>query len=212
MTCALLVIELLPAETFISPRPNLLPFPRRRAPDKQKMASRSSIVRAARQLSSCSFAHPQRPVVACRAATSWKLSSSARPFSVSAAVRAKKYTEDHEWVELAADGKTFTLGVSAYAANALGDVVYVELPQEDQAYGAHDTIGSVESVKSASDILTPLPGKVVGINKLLEEKPATINKSPEGDGWIAKFELEGDKSQVDALMSEEAYNKFTTEE
>ncbi|KAK8157417.1 glycine cleavage system H protein-like protein [Phyllosticta citrichinensis] len=180
------------------------------------MASRSSIVRAARQLSSCSFARPQRPVVACRAAAaaaaSWKLSSSARPFSVSAAVRAKKYTEDHEWVELAADGKTFTLGVSAYAANALGDVVYVELPQEDQAYGAHDTIGSVESVKSASDILTPLPGKVVGINKLLEAKPATINKSPEGDGWIAKFELEGDKSQVDALMSEEAYNKFTTEE
>ncbi|KAK8209858.1 glycine cleavage system H protein-like protein [Phyllosticta capitalensis] len=175
------------------------------------MASRTSIVRAARQLSSPCSRGFARPAFACRTAAACKQSAPVRPFSVSAAVRAKKYTEDHEWVELADDGKTFTLGVSAYAANALGDVVYVELPQADQAYGAHDTIGSVESVKSASDILTPLPGKVVGVNSLLEEKPATINKSPEGDGWIAKFELEGDKSQVEALMSAEDYKKFTEE-
>lgn len=106
---------------------------------------------------------------------------------------------------------TVTLGVSNYAANALGDVVFVELPVEDTEFAAHDAIGAVESVKSASDILTPLAGKVIEVNRALEEKPATINKSPEGDGWIAKLELAEGADPNEDLMSTEEYKKFTEE-
>lgn len=106
---------------------------------------------------------------------------------------------------------TVTLGVSDYAANALGDVVFVELPVQGTDFAAHDAIGAVESVKSASDILTPLPGKVVEVNRVLEEKPATINKSPEGEGWIAKLELAEGADINEGLMSVEDYKKFTEE-
>ena len=102
-----------------------------------------------------------------------------------------------------------TIGISSYAANALGDVVYIELPSLDLEFGAGDTIGAVESVKSASDILTPISGKVVAKNDLLEEKPATINRSPEGEGWIAKIEVK--HVELEGLMGEEEYRKFTEE-
>ncbi|EOD44361.1 Glycine cleavage H-protein [Neofusicoccum parvum] len=171
------------------------------------MAARSSIARAARQLASPATRLP-RPFVCRSAAAPWS-KQSFRPFSASAAIWEKKYTQDHEWVELAADGKTFTLGISSYAANALGDVVFVELPVVDSQFGAHDAIGAVESVKSASDIMTPLPGKVVEVNKALEAKPATINKSPEEEGWIAKLELEEGADPTEGLMSAEDYEKFT---
>ena len=102
---------------------------------------------------------------------------------------AKRYTEDHEWIELAPDNKTGTIGISTYAAKALGDVVYVELPTKDLTVSKGDTIGAVESVKSASDIMTPVSGKVIEANGALEEKPGGINKAPEGDGWIARIEV-----------------------
>jgi glycine cleavage system H protein len=121
----------------------------------------------------------------------------------------KKYTEDHEWLDISADGKTATLGISEYAAKALGDVVYIELPQVDMEINAGDAIGAVESVKSASDILTPVSGTVKEVNSALEEKPAGINKDPEGEGWIAKLELEG--SPEGKLMSKEEYTAFTEE-
>jgi glycine cleavage system H protein len=123
---------------------------------------------------------------------------------------AKKYTQDHEWIELSPDNKTGTIGISTYAANALGDVVFVELPTTSLEVSAGDTIGSVESVKSASDIMTPVAGVIVEANSVLEDKPATINKSPEGDGWIAKIEV-ADVNEVEGLMDEEAYKAFTEE-
>lgn len=123
---------------------------------------------------------------------------------------AKKYTQDHEWIELSPDNKTGTIGISTYAANALGDVVFVELPTTDLEVSANDTIGSVESVKSASDIMTPVAGVIVEANAVLEEKPGTINKSPEGDGWIAKIEVK-DVKEVEGLMDAEAYKAFTEE-
>lgn len=123
---------------------------------------------------------------------------------------AKKYTQDHEWIELSPDNKTGTIGISTYAANALGDVVFVELPTTDLEVSANDTIGSVESVKSASDIMTPLAGVIVEANAVLEEKPGTINKSPEGDGWIAKIEVK-DVKEIEGLMDAEAYKAFTEE-
>ena len=133
-----------------------------------------------------------------------------RTFAASARAWEKKYTEDHEWIELSGDRKTGTIGVSAYAAKALGDVVYVELPSIDLEVNAGESIGAVESVKSASDIMTPVAGKIVEANNVLEDKPGTINQSPEADGWLAKIEV-ADAAEVDALMDADAYKAFTEE-
>ena len=105
---------------------------------------------------------------------------------------------------------TATIGISTYAAKALGDVVYVELPTEGTEVSKGDAIGAVESVKSASDILTPVSGEIIAVNNVLEDKPATINKSPEGDGWLAKIKIT-DESELSDLMDAEGYRKFTEE-
>ncbi|KAL9056005.1 MAG: hypothetical protein Q9162_003184 [Coniocarpon cinnabarinum] len=123
----------------------------------------------------------------------------------------KRYTQDHEWVELEGEANIGKLGISEYAAKALGDVVYVELPSVGTEVAKGDAIGAVESVKSASDIMTPVAGTIIEANNLLEEKPATINKSPERDGWIAKIEI-GSKVEIDSLMDKPAYDKFTGEQ
>ncbi|KAF3483194.1 glycine cleavage system H protein [Arthroderma uncinatum] len=127
-----------------------------------------------------------------------------RAFSQSALLQAKKYTPQHEWIDVSADGKTATIGITGYAAKALGDVVYVELPAVEDEVSAGDSIGAVESVKSASDIMSPASGTVVEVNTLLEEKPKTVNESPEENGWFAKIEIT-DASELDSLMDAEAY-------
>lgn len=129
----------------------------------------------------------------------------------------KKYTKDHEWVELSADGKTGVIGISDYAAHALGDVVYVELPTIPMEVAAGDSIGAVESVKSASDINAPISCTITAVNDLLEEKPATINKGPEdgssAGGWVAKIEVsEVGVKDMEGLMDAKAYKEFTDEE
>lgn len=129
---------------------------------------------------------------------------------------AKKYTKDHEWVELSDDKKTATIGISKYAAHALGDVVYVELPSTPLEVGAGDSIGAVESVKSASDINSPISCTITSVNSLLEEKPGTINVGPEDDssagGWVAKVEVgEAGVNDLDDLMDHAAYKEFTEE-
>ena len=143
------------------------------------------------------------------------------------AVEVKRYTEDHEWIELDGDGKigTFlpapffrhlltsliaTVGITDYASSALGDVVYVELPEHGKEVCKGDSIGAVESVKSASDIMTPVSGKIIDTNGLLEEKPGTINKGPEAEGWLAKIEV-ADATELDTLMSKEEYDNFEKE-
>ena len=105
---------------------------------------------------------------------------------------------------------TGTIGISEYAAKALGDVVFVELPVVDTEVSQGDSIGAVESVKSASDIMTPISGKIIEANSVLEEKPGTINKSPEQDGWLAKLEVK-DASEVEKLMDADGYKTFTEE-
>lgn len=97
-----------------------------------------------------------------------------------------------------------TIGISEYAANALGDVVFVELPEVDADVAAGDSIGAVESVKSASDINAPISGRVVEANTALDEKPKIVNTSPEKNGWFAKIEV-SDKSEIENLMDAEAY-------
>ena len=101
---------------------------------------------------------------------------------------------------------TGTIGITNYASKALGDVVYVELPPTDSHVSSGDTIGAVESVKSASDILTPISGKVVETNGMLEEKPGRINDGPEADGWLAKIEVDN-AAEMEGLMTKEQYDQ-----
>ncbi|RDW94629.1 glycine cleavage H-protein [Coleophoma crateriformis] len=151
------------------------------------------------------------------AAPSWRgASASVRAFSVSRAVQEKKYTKDHEWVELSDDKKTGTIGISEYAAHALGDVVYVELPTIPMEVAAGDSIGAVESVKSASDINSPISCTITAVNDLLEEKPGSINKGPEDEssagGWVAKIEVNDvGVKDLEGLMSAAEYREFTEE-
>lgn len=102
-----------------------------------------------------------------------------------------------------------TLGISEYAAKALGDVVYIELPEVDLEVSEGDAIGAVESVKSASDILTPVSGTVAEVNSALEQKPGNVNVDPEGDFWIAKINVS--EEPAGKLMSESEYKAFTEE-
>ncbi|KIV99992.1 glycine cleavage system H protein [Verruconis gallopava] len=171
------------------------------------MAARMSVMRAVR------LASPAKVSTAALRPNIWmQCSHRSRQFSVASALRAKKYSEDHEWIELSEDKKTATLGISKYAADALGDVIYVELPQEGLEANAGDSIGAVESVKSANDIITPVTGTVVTANNALEDEPSKLNIDPEGDGWIAKIEIgEDGVAALEKLMDADAYKSFTEE-
>lgn len=129
----------------------------------------------------------------------------------------RKYTKDHEWIDLNADQTSGVIGISEFAAEALGDVVYVELPSEGKEVGQGDAIGAVESVKSAADINAPIACKVTHVNNNLEEKPGTINQVPEDDsaggGWIAKVQVDAQGvKEFEELMSVEDYKEFTASE
>lgn len=114
-----------------------------------------------------------------------------------------KYTEDHEWIEL--DGDTVTVGITDYAQKALGDVVFVELPEVSASYNAGDEVAVVESVKAASEVYAPLDGEIVEINDALEGDPSLVNSAPTSDGWFFKMKL-ANADDMAGLMDEEAYN------
>ena len=117
----------------------------------------------------------------------------------------KYYTEDHEWVEV--NGEEAVVGISEYAADELGDVTYVELPEEDDDFIIGDRLGEVESVKASSDIYSPVSGTVSVVNEALADEPGLINESPEDKGWICKL-VNIDSSELDDMMDEEAYQKY----
>ena len=116
-----------------------------------------------------------------------------------------RFTKDHEWVDL--EGDVATIGVTAYAAEQLGDVVFVEVPEVGKVMKAGDGLAVVESVKAASDVYAPISGEVVEANNDLGAAPETVNESPEKLGWFAKVKV-ADKAQVDALMDRHAYEAF----
>ena len=120
-----------------------------------------------------------------------------------------KYTKDHLWVYV--EGDKATSGLTDYAQQELGDIVFVEMPEVGREVKKDETIGTVESVKSVSDILAPLSGKIIEINKVLEDTPETINKDPYGEGWVIKMSISNPEELKD-LMNLEAYNKFTETE
>ncbi len=121
-----------------------------------------------------------------------------------------KYASSHEWARLEEDG-TVTIGITDHAQEALGDVVFVELPEVGTTLAAAEEAGVVESVKAASDIYAPLGGDVIAINEQLEDEPETVNSDPYNDGWFYKLQP-SDISELDALMSAEDYLEQCAEE
>ena len=117
----------------------------------------------------------------------------------------KYYTEDHEWVEISGDEAT--VGISEYAADELGEITYVELPEEDDDFIIGDRLGEVESDKASCDIYSPISGTVSVVNDSLAGEPELINESPEDKGWICKL-TNFDSSKLDDMMNEDAYLKY----
>ena len=116
-----------------------------------------------------------------------------------------KYTQDHEWVR--PEGDAATIGITDHAQNALGDVVFVDLPEVGREVGAGEAIAVVESVKAASDVYAPIAGRIVEVNAALTDDPGLINREPTGEGWFFKIEP-ADPAAVAALMDESAYAAF----
>ena len=116
-----------------------------------------------------------------------------------------RFTKDHEWVDLVGD--TATIGITAYAAEQLGDVVFVEAPEVGKAVKKGDAMAVVESVKAASDVFAPISGEVSAVNEALADKPETVNDVPEAGGWFVKVKV-ADPAEVAALMDRDAYEAF----
>lgn len=116
-----------------------------------------------------------------------------------------KFTEEHEWLEV--DGDVATVGITDYAQNALGDVVFVELPEVGATYEKGDEVSVVESVKAASEVYAPLAGEIVEVNEALEGEPALVNTAAMDGGWFFKIKI-ADEGELDDMMDETAYNEF----
>ena len=119
-----------------------------------------------------------------------------------------KFTKDHEWVRL--DGGIATVGITDHAQNALGDVVFVDLPEVGRTVAAGEAVAVVESVKAASDVYAPIAGKIVEVNAGLADNPGTINSAPTTDGWFFRIEP-ADVAEIAALMDEAAYAAYVDE-
>ena len=116
-----------------------------------------------------------------------------------------RYTEDHEWVRI--DGDTATVGITDYAQEQLGDIVFIDMPEIGAALAQGDDAAVVESVKAASDIYAPITGEIEEVNDTLEGEPGRINEDAEGEGWFFRLSV-SDTAELDNLMDEEAYQAF----
>jgi glycine cleavage system H protein len=115
------------------------------------------------------------------------------------------YTKDHEWVKL--QGDQATIGITDFAQKQLGDVVYLELPDEGTQFEFHQSIGVIESVKAVSDIYSPISGEVIEANEGLNDSPEIVNNDPHGEGWIIRLKIK-DETELEKLMSASEYEKF----
>lgn len=116
-----------------------------------------------------------------------------------------KYTKDHEWVRI--DGDTATVGVTDFAQGELGDIVFVEIETLDESLDMEEVFGSVEAVKTVSDLFMPISGEVIEFNEALETDPELVNSDPYGEGWMIKIKI-ADKSELNDLLTEEAYSNL----
>ncbi len=119
------------------------------------------------------------------------------------------YTKDHEWVKKVDEGKV-CVGVTDYAQDQLGDIVFVELPEEGDEYDQEETFTVIESVKAVADTYAPVSGTITEVNEDLEDSPELINQDPYNDGWVAVFEL-SEESELDELLSPEQYEEYLKE-
>lgn len=117
-----------------------------------------------------------------------------------------KFTEEHEWLRV--EGDLIVVGITEHAAEQLGDIVFIELPEAGTEVVKDDGVAVIESVKAASDIRTPIDGEIVEVNELLADEPGKVNEDAIGDGWIFKIKA-SDASQMDDMMDEAAYKEFT---
>ncbi len=120
-----------------------------------------------------------------------------------------KYSPDHEWIRVDDDGHA-VVGITDYAQQQLGDVVFVELPETGKAVAKGDEVAVVESVKAAAELYAPVDGEVVEVNSGLDSEPGLVNTAPEGDGWFIRIRMK-DPSQADGLMDRAAYDKFVAD-
>jgi glycine cleavage system H protein len=118
------------------------------------------------------------------------------------------FSKEHEWVKL--DGYSATIGITDYAQNALGDIVYVELPKVGSSIRQFSSVGVIESVKAVSDLFTPLSGEIVEVNAALENDPAAVNREPYGAGWLLKIRV-SDPSEAQALLPPAEYEKIAAD-
>ena len=116
-----------------------------------------------------------------------------------------KYTKDHEWVKI--DGDIATVGITDFAQGELGDIVYVEVDTLDETLEREAIFGTVEAVKTVSDLFSPLSGEIIEFNESLEDEPEKVNSDPYGDGWMVKIKF-SDASQLDDLLSDSAYKEI----
>ncbi len=119
------------------------------------------------------------------------------------------YSRDHEWIRI--EGDVGTVGITTFAQDELGEVVYVELPEVGQSYDTGEEIGTIESVKAVAEVYTPVSGEVIAANEVLDSEPDLINSSPHDDGWLFKIRLEGE-ADLDSLMDAGGYQRFLEEE
>jgi glycine cleavage system H protein len=119
------------------------------------------------------------------------------------------YSKDHEWVRV--EGNTAIVGISDYAQDSLGDVVYVELPKPGDEFAANESFGSVESVKAVSEVFSPISGVISGINEALADEPEKVNQDPYGQGWMIRVEM-SNPGEVDSLLTAAEYEDFTKAE
>ncbi|MFN2492639.1 MAG: glycine cleavage system protein GcvH [Pyrinomonadaceae bacterium] len=119
------------------------------------------------------------------------------------------YSKDHEWVRV--EGNVAVVGITDYAQDSLGDVVYVEVPKAGDEFAANESFGSVESVKAVSEVFSPVSGEVVGINEALADEPERVNQDPYGEGWMIRIEM-SNPGEVDSLLTAAEYEDFTKAE
>ena len=116
-----------------------------------------------------------------------------------------KYTKDHEWIKI--EGDTVTIGITEFAQGELGDIVYVEVETEGETLAREEVFGTVEAVKTVSDLFMPVSGEVTAFNEAIEDAPESVNNDPYGDGWMIKVQL-SDASELDDLLSADQYKEL----
>ena len=120
-------------------------------------------------------------------------------------IKKLKYTKDHEWVHI--DNDIATIGVTDFAQSELGDIIFIEFPSQGDVFKQHESVGTLEAVKTVADIYSPVSGLIVEINSDLDSNPELINSDPYNDGWIVKIKIE-DSSEIDGLLDLDSYNEL----